>query len=418
MLEADCMRHVESRLREAIEDSPVVLIQGPRQCGKTTLARMVGRTEGYHYISLDEEDVRAAAEADITGFVKNLPKRVILDEVQKVPEIFSSIKLAVDRDRSPGRFILTGSVSVLHVRGITDSLAGRMDIIRLHPFSQGEIEGNTPGFPEALFSSEFDIWQDGKNLSEMVLMDKLAAGGYPVALQRSAERRGDWYRRYIEVLVEHDSRDIAAIRSSETLSQLLSLAAAQTAKLLNINGLSSSFKLNRNTIHDYIFLLEKMFLLERLPAWHCNHLKRLVKAPKLHVTDTGVACALMRMNGAALSANRPFYGHLLETWVLQELRRQLSGHPEPHIFSHYREKDGAEVDIVIERGATALTGVEVKASATVRDSDFRGLRRLKAAAGDRFSCGVVLYNGERSLQFGPGLYAVPLHSLWVMEQGD
>ena len=252
-------------------------------------------------------------------------------------------------------------------------------------------------------------------MPEIVAMEKLAAGGYPVALQRSAERRADWYRKYIEVLVEHDSRDIAAVRSSETLSQLLSLGAAQTAKLLNVNGLSSSFKLSRNTIHDYLFLLEKMFLIERLPAWHCNHLKRLVKAPKLHVTDTGIACALMRMNGAALSANRPFYGHLLETWVLQELRRQLSGHAEPHIFSHYREKDGAEVDIVIERGAEALVGVEVKASATVRDSDFRGLRRLRAASGDRFSCGVVLYNGERCLRFGPGLYAVPLQSLWVTE---
>ena len=415
MYEASYTRHVESRLRETLEDSPVVLIQGPRQCGKTTLARMVGKTEGYHYISFDDEDTRAAAEADLMGFVKTLPERVILDEVQKVPEIFSSIKLAVDRNRTPGRFMLTGSVSVLHVRGITDSLAGRMDIIRLHPFSQSELEGTTPGFPDALFSSEFNIWRDRSDSPETVIMDKVAAGGYPVALQRSGERRADWYRKYIEILVERDSRDIAAIRSPEILSRLLALAAAQTASLLSVNGLSSSFKLSRNTVHDYLFLLEKMFLLEKLPAWHRNHLKRLVKTPKLHIADTGIACALMRMNAAALSANRPFYGHLLETWVLQELRRQLSGHGQPHIFSHYREKDGAEVDIVIERGATALAGVEVKASATVRDSDFRGLRRLKAAAGDRFSCGVVLYNGERSLRFGEGLYAVPLQSLWETE---
>ena len=415
MYEASYTRHVESRLRETLEDSPVVLIQGPRQCGKTTLARMVGKTEGYHYISFDDEDTRAAAEADLMGFVKTLPERVILDEVQKVPEIFSSIKLVVDRNRTPGRFMLTGSVSVLHVRGITDSLAGRMDIIRLHPFSQSELEGTTPGFPDALFSSEFNIWQDRSDSREMVIMDKVAAGGYPVALQRFGERRADWYRKYIEILVEHDSRDIAAIRSPEILSRLLALAAAQTASLLSVNGLSSSFKLSRNTVHDYLFLLEKMFLLEKLPAWHRNHLKRLVKTPKLHIADTGIACALMRMNAAALSANRPFYGHLLETWVLQELRRQLSGHGQPHVFSHYREKDGAEVDIVIERGGTALAGVEVKASATVRDSDFRGLRRLKAAAGDRFSCGVVLYNGERNLRFGEGLYAVPLQSLWETE---
>ena len=416
MHEASYTRHVESRLREVLEDSPVVLIQGPRQCGKTTLARIVGRAGGHHYISFDDEDARAAAEGDLMGFVRTLPERVILDEVQKVPEIFSSIKLAVDRDRTPGRFILTGSVSVPHVRGITDSLAGRMDIIRLHPFSQSELEGSVPGFPDALFSSEFDIWRDRNDSPEMVIMDKVAAGGYPVALQRSGERRADWYRKYVEMLVERDSRDIAAVRSPEILSSLLALAAAQTARLLSVNGLSSSFRLSRNTVQDYLFLLEKMFLLEKLPAWHSNHLKRLVRTPKLHVTDTGIACALMRMNAAALSANRLFYGHLLETWVLQELRRQLSGHGQPHAFSHYREKDGAEVDIVIERGASALAGVEVKASATVRDSDFRGLRRLRAAAGDRFSCGVVLYNGDRSLRFGEGLYAVPLRSLWETGQ--
>lgn len=415
MPEAIFTRHVESRLREALEDSPVVLIQGPRQCGKTTLARAVGETGGYRYMSFDDEDNRAAAEADFMGFVKTLPERVILDEVQKVPEIFSSIKLAVDRDRTPGRFILTGSVSVLHVRGITDSLAGRMDIIRLHPFSQSELEGTAPGFPDALFSPEFDVRQEGSDSREAVIMDKVAAGGYPVALQRSGERRADWYRKYAEILLERDSRDIAAIRSPEILSSLLELAAAQTARLLSVNGLSSSFRLSRNTVHDYIFLLEKMFLLEKLPAWHRNRLKRLVKTPKLHVTDTGIACALMRMNAAALSANRPFYGQLLETWVLQELRRQLSGHPEPHVFSHYREKDGAEVDIVIERGAGALAGVEVKASATVRDSDFRGIRRLRDAAGERFSRGVVLYGGERNLRFGEGLYAVPLRSLWETE---
>lgn len=415
MPEAIFTRHVESRLREALEDSPVVLIQGPRQCGKTTLARVVGETEGYRYMSFDDEDNRAAAEADFMGFVKTLPERVILDEVQKVPEIFSSIKLAVDRDRIPGHFILTGSVSVLHVRGITDSLAGRMDIIRLHPFSQSELEGTAPGFPDALFSSEFDVWQDRSDSRETVIMDKVAGGGYPVALQRSGERRADWYRKYTEILLERDSRDIAAIRSPEILSSLLALAATQTARLLSVNGLSSSFRLSRNTIHDYIFLLEKMFLLEKLPAWHRNYLKRLIKTPKLHITDTGIACALMRMNAAALSANRPFYGQLLETWVLQELRRQLSGHAEPHVFSHYREKDGAEVDIVIERGAGALAGVEVKASDTVRDSDFRGLRRLRDAAEERFSCGVVLYNGEKNLRFGEGLYAVPLRLLWETE---
>ena len=411
MVKASSTRHVASRLQEAMEDSPVVLIQGPRQCGKTTLAQMVCQPMGYDYISFDDEGTRRAAEADPVGFVNTLPERVILDEVQRVPNLFLSIKLAVDRNRTAGRFILTGSVNVLQMRQVTDSLAGRMDIIRLHPFAQTEIEGTTPKFLDTLFSAGFKTRQVEPATEQM--MGRIVAGGYPSALRRVDEqRRFAWYQNYIEALVQRDVPDIAGIRSPEILSQLLTLAATQTAQLVSVNNLSSSFQLSRNTIHDYLTLLAKMFLLETIPAWHSNRLKRLIKTPKLHIGDTGVACALMKLNRSVLTYDGALFGHVLETFVLQELRRQASAHEQPHTFFHYREKDGAEVDIVIARGATALSGVEVKASATVSNADFRGLRKLKAVAADRFAGGVLIYNGEMCLRFGDGLYAVPLQMLW------
>jgi len=405
-------RHAEVKLREAIADSPVVLIQGPRQCGKTTLAQTVGLAEDYEYLSFDDRAICAAAEADPNGFVAGLPARVVLDEAQKAPGIFSAVKLEVDRRRAPGRFILTGSVNVLQVRAITDSLAGRMDIIELRPFSQCELARAKPGFLDALFARRFRM-RRAKNAPQETPQDaeRVVAGGYPAALQRAVARQRAWYQNYINTQVLRDAAEFSNIRTPETLSRLLTLAAAQTAQLLNINDLSSSFQISRNTVESYLALLAKMFLLERLPAWHSNRKKRLVKTPKLHLGDAGLACALLNMNAATLADERSRFGHILETFVFQELRRLASAHPSPHHFYHYREKDGNEVDIVIERDA-ALAGVEVKASATVSARDFNGLRRLKTAAGKRFVCGALLYRGERALSFGDNLRAVPLRALW------
>lgn len=208
-------------------------------------------------------------------------------------------------------------------------------------------------------------------------------------------------------------RELARIDSFDVLPRLLAAGAAQTAQLLNVSGLAAPFQLSRPTIADYMTLLERVFLLERLPPWHSNRLSRIVKTPKLHLGDTGLACALLELDGDALRADRTALGHLLETFVYQELRRQAGAAAEPHEFFHFRDKDAAEVDIVIERGARQLGGVEVKASATVTSADFRGLRKLQEAAGKRFACGVVLYDGEASgASFGDRLYAVAIRALW------
>jgi predicted AAA+ superfamily ATPase len=405
------LRFAESRLTEAIAESPAVLIHGPRQCGKTTLARIVGDREGYGYVTFDDEVARTSASVDPAAFVADLAERTILDEVQRVPLLFSTLKSVIDRKRSPGRFILTGSANVLLLPKLADSLAGRMEILQLHPLAQCEIGRREPFFFEALFGRGFQNRRIERLGNELV--ERIVAGGYPAALVRPpGRRRAIWYRDYLETLVQRDVRDLARISSLDVLPRLLSLAAGQTARLLNVSDLAAPFQLSRPTIRDYVTLLERVFLIEQLEPWHDNRLSRLIKTPKVHVGDTGLACALLGVDEASLKAERELLGQLLETFVFQELRRQASWQDEPAKMFHYRDKDGAEVDIVIQRGAGAIAGVEVKAAATVKPTDFRGLRQLRDRAGQRFVRGVVLYDGEIAAGFGDRLYAVPIRALW------
>lgn len=404
-------RFLLPRLTEALADTPVVLIHGPRQCGKTTLARQVGDAEGYAYLSFDDDVQRASAQADPVGFVADLPDKVVLDEVQRVPGLFTSLKATVDANRRPGRFILTGSANVLLVPKLADSLAGRMEILRLHPLAQAELAGAKPGFLPALFGKGFKAGASGHRLGK-ALAERVAAGGYPAALARStARRRAAWYRDYTDTLVQRDVRDLARISALDALPRLLALAAGQSSRLLNVADLTAPFQLSRPTIRDYMTLLARLFLLEELPPWHSNRLSRLIKTPKLHLGDTGLACALLGVDAATLWADRALYGQLLETFVYQELRRQASWQEEPVTFHHYRDKEAAEVDVVLESGGQ-LSGVEIKASATVTAADFKGLRKLKDAVGNRFVAGVVLYDGSAVASFGDGLFAVPISMLW------
>ncbi len=425
-------RYAERPLKEALADSPAVLIHGPRQCGKTTLARMAYPPQylqwsdgtvmqwddgepmefsNVNYVTFDDDVARDAAETDPIGFVNDLPDRVILDEVQRVPSIFTALKMAIDRERIPGRFLLTGSSQVLLVPKVSDSLAGRVEIIRLHPLAQCELSDQSPVFLDRLFSGEFKGHQLPRSSDRLV--DRIVAGGFPAALARSTEgRRRNWYTNYVETQLQRDVRDIANISDHEAMTRLLGIAATQTARLYNLLDMSAPFNLTRPTIGKYVEILERIFLVERLPAWQNNRLKRSVKAPKLHVCDTGIGCAMIGVNSESLKKDRDLLGQYLESFVFQELKRQSSWYDEPLSFYHYRDKDKVEVDLVIEKGSIAVAGVEVKASSTVRASDFRGLRMLKRAVGDRFAGGVVLYDGEACWSFGDGLTAVPVRMLW------
>lgn len=401
-------RFLRPRLIEALGDTPVVLVHGPRQCGKTTLAQTI---KGYAYVTFDDEVQLAAAKADPVGFVADLPDRVVLDEVQRAPELFATLKAAVDRDRRPGRFILTGSANVLLAPKQSDSLAGRMELLRLYPLAQCEVAVVAPSFLDVLFAGGFKARQYERLGAK--LAEHIVAGGYPAALARSAgRRRRDWYRAYIETLVQRDVRELARISALDAMSRLLQLAAGQSARLLNVSELAAPFQLSRPTIRDYVTLLERIFLIELLPPWHSNRLSRLIKTPKLHLGDTGLAASLLGVDAGSLSKDRTLLGQLLETFVFQELRRQASWHEAVISFYHFRDKDGYEVDIVLERDGRDVAGVEIKAAATVTEADFRGLRKLKNASGSRFVAGLVLYDGECTVRFADDLFAVPIRGLW------
>lgn len=281
----------------------------------------------------------------------------------------------------------------------------------LHPLAQCELARRRSDFLDRLFGKGFPVrrWRRrGAGLAE-----RIAAGGFPAALALPAgRRRAAWYASYIETLVQPDVRELARVGALNAIPRLLALAASQTARLLNVTALAGPFQLSRPTIRDYVTLLERVFLLEELPPWHSNRLSRLVKTPKLHMADTGLACALLEAGADAIEADRALLGQLLETFAFQELRRLASWHEDRISLFHFRDRDGTEVDFVLERGARGIAGVEVKAAATVTAADFRGLRKLKEATGRKFAAGVVLYDGEISAGFGEGMHAVPIQALW------
>jgi uncharacterized protein len=402
-------------LSASLADTPVVLIQGPRQSGKTTLARNVAEPQGYGYASFDDDNLVRAVKQDPLEFVSGLPPKMVLDEIQRVPEIFTAIKLMVDRDRKPGRFLLTGSADVLLLPKLADSLAGRIEVIRLHPFAQVELRQTSLSFLPDLFDCSFKT-SSFERLGA-ALADIVVAGGFPAALARPAARRRTWYQAYVQTLVQRDVQNLARIAALDSIPRLLQLAASQTARLFNVSELASSFQLSTPTIRDYLALLERVFLIDVLPPWHLHPIRRLVKTPKLHLGDTGVAAMLLGLDASRLNANRNVFGQLLETFVFQELRRQASVSQEPVAFYHFRSRDDHEVDIVLE-SMSRVAGVEVKLSASVRNNDFRGLRKLQEATGDRFVCGVVLYDGETTLGFGEKLFAVPVRALWAGNQRE
>ncbi len=408
-------RQLRFLLTESTEDSPVTLIHGPRQCGKTTLAKSVGEQLGYSYFTFDDTDTRMVVQNDPVGFISDCHDRTVLDEIQLVPELFRILKLSVDRNRKPGRFILTGSTNMLLVPELTDALVGRIVTIRLHPLSQQEIEQSqsTP-FLERLFAGDFKT-RSKKRLAGN-LVDRIVAGGYPEVFDHpSGRKRSSWYRNYVTNIVQKDILDLAKIRSLEMIPKLLAATANLSSQLFNASSLASKLQMNRNTVLDYLTLLEHQFLIERIPPWYSNRMKRLIKTPKIHVGDTGLACALMGVNNKFLLKDRNLLGQLVESFVYQELKRQASATGDPYVFYHFRDRDGIEVDMVVERGAFELAGIEVKAGATIFDSDFKGLRKIKAAYPDKFTFGAVLYDGETCASFGDDMYVVPIRMLWENE---
>lgn len=398
-----------SIVERALSDTPVVLINGPRQCGKTTLARQfigAGRT----WLTLDDDTLLAAAQADPTGFIGQ-HECVVIDEVQRAPALLRAIKHSVDENRLPGRFLLTGSTDVMSLPGIADSLAGRMEIVELLPFSQAEMEGQPCGLLSRLFASETPkAAQSYASGNTRTLADRVLPGGYPEMLARTQPaRRQAWARDYVRAIVQRDVRDIAQIDKLDRLPLLLRAAAQQSAQLTNFNQLAGELGIDAKTARKYIGILEQVFLLKRVEPWFRNHLSRLIKTPKLHLLDTGLLATLRGLTPERLARDRSAWGALLETFVHAELLKML---PLQGLL-HYRDKDQVEVDIVLETDSGQVAGFEVKAAASVNAADFAGLRKLAQAAGDDFIGGMVLYDGPHVASFGGNLHALPFSGLWV-----
>jgi uncharacterized protein len=402
----------ERIVNEALADTRVVTINGARQTGKSTLARLIARQRpGSAVRLLDDAATYQAAVDDPAGFVDHDGLQVI-DEIQSAPALFSAIKVAVDSDPRPGRFLLTGSARILALRGLPDALPGRMEIIELWPFSQGELHGAPDRFVDAAFRHGADLRRESAERKREYL-ERVTRGGFPEAVARTARRRAAFFESYLTSLVERDVSELALIERRGDLRKLLSLLAGRSGSLLVQSALASSTGLPRATLVRYLELLEMVFLVKRIPAWSSNATTRAIATPKLAFVDSGMACHLLGQDASRLGDPDGAAGPMLESFVLMELARQLTWNEQPARLYHYRTKDRVEVDAVLETPDGRVVAVEVKAGATVRTEDLAGLRHLADRLGERFVAGYVLYTGGQTLSFGGRVGALPLDVLWT-----
>lgn len=410
------IRHIAPLLADALKDTPVVLINGARQSGKSTLAQTQAAPEGgpRHYLTLDDAVVLNAAKSDPAGFVNGLQGAVTLDEVQRVPELFLAIKAAVDRQRQPGRFLLTGSADVLLLPSIADSLAGRMEVLSLWPLSSAEIaDCPGPNLVDILFLGDWSHLAIAP-CERANFIDRALAGGFPDAITRTQPRRRQaWFDSYVQAILQRDVRDLANIEQLTEIPNLLHLIATRSASLLNFSELSRTAGIAQSTLKRYFVLLEMLFLVVRLPSWERNPGKRLVKAPKVFLPDSGLLNHFMAATAESLAAKPGLPGGMVETFVLSELLKHIAFSAQRLSLWHYRTQANIEVDFILENRLGQIVGIEVKASATVDSKDFKGLRHLQETEAAIFQRGIVLYMGRETVPFGTNLWAVPLSVWWA-----
>ena len=405
-------RFAKSKVEDALSDTRVVLIAGPRQSGKTTLATGFA-SKDVPYLTLDDTTTLRSAADDPVGFLRGFDKAVI-DEIQRVPDLLLSIKTAIDDDKTPGRFLLTGSANLMTIPKVADSLAGRMEVIRLLPLSQAEIRGGMPNFIDRIFAGAPPAANHiivGDELVEIVL-----SGGYPEALGRQKwSRKQDWYHGYLDAIMQRDIRDVAQIDQIAIMPKLFNVLAEHAGQLVNNSGIGALAGLNHVTTQKYIGVFESLYLVHALQPWFTNRLKRLTRSPKLHFLDAGLLAAMRGITPDRIQKDKTRFGPILETFVFSELRKIASWSAQRCSFSHYRDKDRNEVDIVLENRRGEVVGIEVKSSATVNGADFSGIRKLAAACGDKFVQGLVLYDHDHVVPFAENMFAAPLSCLWGSE---
>jgi uncharacterized protein len=409
-------RRIASHALEFLDAFRVLIINGPRQSGKTTLLRQLESCRGGTYLTLDDASLRAAAHADPTAFVADGPRPMMIDEIQRGgDDLVLAIKASVDRAAERGQFVLAGSTRFLATPSLSESLAGRASVLEVWPFAQQELVSGSSSFLTRAFE-EPDTFRTATRSSyaRPDYFDLIARGFYPEVLtMRSELARAEWFDAYIQAIIDTDIREMAKIDEPSSLRRLLTLAAAATAQEPNLIKTASELGLYRTTVNRYLTLLETVFLVRSLPAWSRNLYARAVRRPKLHITDTGLAAYLLSVDAEGLAARvSPARGPLVETFIVNELAKQATWSPFRLNLYHWRVSQGAEVDLVVERTNGRVVGIEAKATDSVDLKDFKGLTTLRDSLGEQFVHGFVLYTGDRSLAFGDRLTALPISALW------
>ncbi len=398
---------------EAVQDNPVILLTGARQTGKSTLIQdFIEKTHPALYVSLDELSTLSVVKADPGGFIAGLDQNVALDEIQRVPDLLLAIKKHVDRNRQPGRFILSGSANVLFLPTISESLAGRVEILTLWPFSQGELEGRKESFIDRLFASTIRF-PGLPNISISDIHKRIINGGFPEIMQRkSLQRKHAWFNSYITTILQKDIGDLSRIEGIHELPKLLSVLAFRAGSLLNYADISKDIGIPQTTLKRYISLLETIFFIYHLPPWYSNIGKRFVKSPKTYIMDSGLLSFLLNIDENN-TGQSPLRGKIFENFVVMEIVKQLSWRAEKMQLYHFRTHTGKEVDIILENRKKELVGIEIKSSSTVSHKDAGGIRELSKLAGNHFHRGIILYTGDTVVPFAKNIHAVPLGALWM-----
>ncbi|MEM1243974.1 MAG: ATP-binding protein [Pseudomonadota bacterium] len=404
-------RNIKKKVTTALKDTPVVMLAGPRQCGKTTLVKQIMR-QNWVYVTLDDINQLEFAKSDPLGFIRYFnDRRIIIDEVQRVPELFLPIKQSIDENRLPGRFLLTGSANAMALPRVADSLAGRLEIVSLLPLADCEIENKPSYFLAKILSGQIPKTKQTRIREQLI--SKVLSGGFPEALLRKeTSRRVSWFNQYILSIVQKDIKDLGQIENLDIIPKLIQMICNQVGSLVNYTKVGNALGLSRQTVARYLQLLEQLFIFQELPAWNRNDNKRLTKTPKVHLVDSGLLCALRRINKEKINRDPVLFGSLLEAYTLCELHRLASWYDEPIYFYHYRDKDQVEVDIVLETMSGDVIGIEVKSSATLKKQDFQGLQRLKKIAGKKFLLGILLYDGDYTNRIEENIFSAPIGILW------
>ena len=411
-------RRLEAVVARLLTEEPVIAVQGARTVGKSTMVRSLAQEAGREVVDLDDPETRDAVDASPTAFV-TAESPVFIDEYQHAPIVLDAIKAELSHDLRPGRFVLTGSTRYSSLPTAAQSLTGRLHVATLWPLSQGELGGTEERFAERLLSDPATlVSRDASTTSREKYAERVLRGGFPLAVARQAgASRNRWFDDYLQLVIERDVAELSSIRQREKMPRLVARLGSQSAQVLNVSAAAADVGIESSTAEHYVRLLEAAFVIYRLPAWGTTLRARSSAKPKIHFVDSGLAGRMLRVTEARLASAQPQamteLGHLLETFCVGELLKQVSWMEAPAQAGHWRTHDGDEVDVVLERDDGALAGVEVKAGERVSAAQFRSLRKLREAFGERFLGGVVLHLGGRAYTQEDRLHAIPVDRLWL-----